>query len=1775
MKTNQFFKHLLLLLLFLLTTNMTASAYNGDFTAENELGQTIYYKILDDNLLTVEVAQHNSYNSPYMGQYGELANQDVIIPSTVENDGKTYTVVAIGDYAFHAGTVRQFDGSRTDGIKSIVLPNTIKSIGKEAFSQSTNLIAVTLSEGLTSIGDKAFHGCTSLFSIVLPSTMQTIGASVFGTFVSGGKMSLKSVVVKGSHPAAISGSTFPDRSSQTLYVPAGCLSTYAAADYWKDFKEIVENSRITFADANVETICVQNWDQDGDGYLDKIEAASVTDLGTAFLGKTQITSFNELSYFTGLTTIRNQAFSGCTSLTAIAIPSNVKTIGDNAFAGCSSLPTVVLPTSLTAIGNYAFSGCSSLPTVVLPTSLTAIGKYAFSGCSSLATITSLNNVTTIGASAFANCTSLVSVSVNAATVGSNTFSGCTNLSEVTFGSKVADIKEGAFKNCTKLTTISIPGAVVSINSNCFEGCTALNTVTLHQGTKYLLPSAFKGCYNLQTITLPDGLLSIGESAFHTCQALKGIEIPSTVTNIEGNVFLQCTSLTTVTVNWQTPLPVPATAFPNRTRQGLVVPQGTLAAYQAADVWKEFKYFREVGAGSTTIKFADANVEALCVQNWDLDGDGKLQTDEAALVTTLGSVFSSNVNITSFNELQYFTGLTAIDNSAFTYCTSLTSIVIPENVQTIGTSAFDGCTQLPKINIPASVTSIGQYAFRNTPRLKTVTVNWTTPITVSADAFPNRANQGLYVPAGKKATYQAADVWKDFLWIREAGETLPFIVFEDPKVEEICLANWDSDGDGYLQMDEAAAVTSLGNEFKNSEIVTFDELIYFTGLIVTGAQSFRGCTSLRSIVLPSGLSTISGQTFYGCTSLASVEIPTSVTAIQGSAFSGCTALKDIDIPSSVTTIGGTAFNGCTSLEEVTVHWTTPITDVDETAFPDRASQWLNVPSGTKAAYHAADVWKDFLMDYGLAVKGIDVSIKNQTDVLGDGKVSYDPDTHVLTLNNADISTNAAPGIQVTTYFVHDDLTVNLVGSNTMAVNGYVAMPLRCNTTITGTGTLTLSGTGGYIGMRAAKQLTIEGGCIINASDINSSVDGASLLIRDVDTQVNLTTDIYGFDSVTLEDGLTFTKPLGGYYDTTNKYVATIFGSQWNSGVTISSRGDYGLSVKGISVNPANQDDVLGDGTVSFDPATLTLTLNNANIVTESGHAIETTADYSGEQLIIKLLGQNYIDSGDDYEADIVLSTNTFIKGPGELTLEDNSSSAIWINGGHHLFITNGCTIRARFISVPGFYTGSDTGNLIVTGADTRIILRAGDETEANIYGFNDVLLDEDSGLQFTYPAGAWYDNENEFCVMCDEGEAYGVTIECPPYVVYDSSTTTLTFYHDRQRSTHNGTTETTYDLNAGENAPGWRSDDSYANVTTVVFDESFAQARPTSTASWFAGMTNLTTITGIENLNTSEVTSMRSMFFNCSSLTSIDVSHFDTQNVTSMRTMFYNCSGLTSIDVSHFDTRNVTIMRSMFSGCSSLTSLNVSNFDTRNVTDMSSMFLACSSLTSLDVSSFNTSNVTDMSYMFQGCSNLTTFDLSHFNTQNVTNMSFMFYRCTGLTNVNLSSFNTQSVTTLSYMFGACPSLTTLDLSSFNTATVTNMSYMFVNCSNLKTIYVGDGWSTEGLTGANSSTNMFAACTSIVGGKGTVYDSSHWDKEYARIDGGPGSETPGYLTEKPDFLLGDVNGDGQITIADVTALVNIILGKDTTGQYNHAAADVNQDNQITIADVTALVNKILGK
>ena len=321
-------------------------------------------------------------------------------------------------------------------------------------------------------------------------------------------------------------------------------------------------------------------------------------------------------------------------------------------------------------------------------------------------------------------------------------------------------------------------------------------------------------------------------------------------------------------------------------------------------------------------------------------------------------------------------------------------------------------------------------------------------------------------------------------------------------------------------------------------------------------------------------------------------------------------------------------------------------------------------------------------------------------------------------------------------------------------------------------------------------------------------------------------------------------------------------------------------------------------------------------------------------------------------------------------------------------------------------------------------------------------------------------------------------------------------------------------------------------------------------------------------NTGNVTDMSSMFYNCSGLDLLDLSGWNTDNVTDMSSMFYNCSGLTSLDLLGWNTAKVTDMSWMFFNCVSLNSLDLSGWNTGNVTDMSSMFCYCSGLTSLDLSGWNTGNVIDMSGMFSICPELTSLDLSGWNTEGVTNMSSMFYDCSCLTSLDLSGWNTGKVTDMSWMFSSCLFLTSLDLSGWNTEGVGNMSSMFYICLELTTIYAGEDWSTENV---DFSTDMFFGCTSLVGGMGTAFNWSHIDAEYARIDGGPSN--PGYFTAKSTALRGDVNGDNNVSIGDVTALIDYLLSGNATG-INLDAADCNQDNSVSIGDVTTLIDYLLS-
>ena len=206
-------------------------------------------------------------------------------------------------------------------------------------------------------------------------------------------------------------------------------------------------------------------------------------------------------------------------------------------------------------------------------------------------------------------------------------------------------------------------------------------------------------------------------------------------------------------------------------------------------------------------------------------------------------------------------------------------------------------------------------------------------------------------------------------------------------------------------------------------------------------------------------------------------------------------------------------------------------------------------------------------------------------------------------------------------------------------------------------------------------------------------------------------------------------------------------------------------------------------------------------------------------------------------------------------------------------------------------------------------------------------------------------------------------------------------------------ENEYALNSDENQPAWNTHKN--NITRVVFEASFANARPTTCYAWFKNFSELMKIEGIENLNTENVTSMAYMFSSCNKLAELDVTHFNTANVTNMLAMFGRTS-LTSLDVTHFNTANVKDMTSMFYACKGLTSLDVTNFNTANVTSMRDMFCKCDKLTSLDVTNFNTAKVTDMSYMFYGCNKLKEIYVSDkFVTDAVINCYQMFALCESL------------------------------------------------------------------------------------------------------------------------------------------------------------------------------------
>ena len=598
----------------------------------------------------------------------------------------------------------------------------------------------------------------------------------------------------------------------------------------------------------------------------------------------------------GVTSIGNQAFYGCASLTSITIPDSVTSIGEYAFYGCTSLASITIPNSVTSICYSAFSGCTSLTSVTIPDSVTSIGHSAFYNCTGLTSVTIPNSVTSIGQEAFFNCTSLTSVTIpdSVTSISEYAFYNCTSLTSVTIPDSVTSISEYAFYNCTSLTSVTIPDSVTSIREYAFYNCTSLTSVTIPNSVTSIGVKAFYNCTSLTSVTIPDSVTSISEYAFYDCTSLTSVTIGNSVTSIgssafyntayyndESNwdngvlylsnclidtnddfdsttdytikdgtrfiadsVFSGCASLTSVTIP-DSVTSIGHSAFYNCTNLIRVNYSGTKSQWKAITIDYDNSYLTRAIIICTDGIIGNGNT--VTIDNLKY----KIYDDTASLVGYVDTPENLMIPESVWYE-GYTFKVTSIGSSAFSGCTSLTSVTIPDSVTSIGHSAFYNCTGLTSVTIPNSVTSIGQEAFFNCSNLKSVNYNGTKAQWKSISFYGNvsqiiKCTDGIYANSNT-------------------------IIVDSVKYR--------------LNDDYTAQVISYSGTPEN---ITILESVTYEGL------TFK-------------VTSIGSSAFSNCTSLTSVTIPNSVTTIGYDAFNGCSKLKKIEIPDSVTYIGSKAFDG---------------------------------------------------------------------------------------------------------------------------------------------------------------------------------------------------------------------------------------------------------------------------------------------------------------------------------------------------------------------------------------------------------------------------------------------------------------------------------------------------------------------------------------------------------------------------------------------------------------------------------------------------------------------------------------------------------------------------------------------------------------------------------------------------------------------------------------------------------------------------------------------------
>ena len=484
-------------------------------------------------------------------------------------------------------------------VKDLVIPNSVTSIGGEAFFGCFGLTSVTIPNSVTSIGEDAFSYCSSLTSVHISDIAAWCNIDFFDSY---------SNPLSNAHHLYLNGEEVKD-----LVIPSSVTSIGDLAFYYC---------------SGLTSVTIGN---------------SVTSIGSSAFywcsGLTSVTIGNSV------TSIGKEAFCGCFALTSVTIPNSVTSIGDGAFCGCYGLTSVTIPNSVTSIGGEAFFGCFGLTSVTIGNSVESIGVNAFEGCSGLTSVTIGNSVTSIGGAAFAYCSGLTSVTIpnSVTSIGVLAFYRCSGLTSVTIPNSVTSIGSSAFSGCSGLTSVTIPNSVTSIGYQAFEGCHFVtenfvnNSSLSAEENKYwgaalhdyetedgLLIDSTNVAFcrkSANIVTIPNSVTSIGSYAFYGCSGLTSVTIGSSVKSIGEEAFANCSELLDVYCYAEKAPSTESDAFNGSYIEyaTLHVPDASIISYRKTEPWSRFRKIVAITdeeTGIDELKGENGNVKT---EIYDLSG----------------------------------------------------------------------------------------------------------------------------------------------------------------------------------------------------------------------------------------------------------------------------------------------------------------------------------------------------------------------------------------------------------------------------------------------------------------------------------------------------------------------------------------------------------------------------------------------------------------------------------------------------------------------------------------------------------------------------------------------------------------------------------------------------------------------------------------------------------------------------------------------------------------------------------------------------------------------------------------------------------------------------------------------------------------------------------------------------------------------------------------------------------------------------------------------------